>query len=499
MAAATGGGGGWSSLPSLPSKRQYHAMAMTPDGSKLICTGGYDGSNRLDKVDVYEVSTQRWSSLPSMPSKRQYHAMAITPDGSKLICTGGWEGSGFSGGVSDRVDVYELSTQRWSSLPSLPSKRGYHAMAMTPDGSKLICTGGYDGSNRLDKVDVYELSTQRWSSLPSLPSKRQYHAMAMTPDGSKLICTGGTDGSYLDAVISLELPAGFSRLMGVSAGLGVSAVSAGLAGLCVSAVSAGLGVSVGLGVSSMTIPAISLPPFPSGLMSNTEEADAYDEWASKVQAQVDAAGAAVQAKRDAIETAVAASIASATQKQHDVAQEQDRQHQQNVADEERRHREKVAKEERRHREQMAKEEQRYQQEMETHATQHALDISSAEAERDAALADLPAIDNLQDQIRKARQKAMSFRQLHVLQGGSLLDTAPPAAASGGGGAVATAQQIKGREHWASDGARGLDDEKLFTVAPDSAEFQTVAARFAETMPTHQIDTMERVENGVLHE
>lgn len=234
-------------------------------------------------------------------------------------------------------------------------------------------------------------------------------------------------------------------------------------------------------------------------MSNTEEADAYDEWASKVQAQVDAAGAAVQAKRDAIETAVAASIASATQKQHDVAQEQDRQHQQNVAEEERRHREKMAKEERRHREQMAKEEQRYQQQMETHATQHALDISSAEAERDAALADLPAIDNLQDQIRKARQKAMSFRQLHVLQGGSLLDTAPPAAASGGGGAVATAQQIKGREHWASDGARGLDDEKLFTVAPDSAEFQTVAARFAETMPTHQIDTMERVENGVLHE
>lgn len=234
-------------------------------------------------------------------------------------------------------------------------------------------------------------------------------------------------------------------------------------------------------------------------MSNTEEADAYDEWASKVQAQVDAAGAAVQAKRDAIETAVAASIASATQKQHDVAQEQDRQHQQNVADEERRHREKMAKEERRHREQMAKEEQRYQQEMETHATQHALDISRAEAERDAALADLPAIDNLQDQIRKARQKAMSFRQLHVLQGGSLLDTAPPAAASGGGGAVATAQQIKGREHWASDGARGLDDEKLFTVAPDSAEFQTVAARFAETLQTRDVDKIERVENGVLHE
>lgn len=161
-------------------------------------------------------------------------------------------------------------------------------------------------------------------------------------------------------------------------------------------------------------------------MSNTEEADAYDEWASKVQAQVDAAGAAVQAKRDAIKGIAETKCAAATQEQHDVAQEQERQHQQNVADEERRHRE-----------QMAKEEQRYQQQMETHATQHALDISSAEAERDAALADLPAIDNLQDQIRKARQKAMSFRQLHVLQGGSLLDTAPPAAASGGGGAVAS--------------------------------------------------------------
>jgi poly [ADP-ribose] polymerase 7/11/12/13 len=239
-------------------------------------------------------------------------------------------------------------------------------------------------------------------------------------------------------------------------------------------------------------PTFSLPPFPSGLMSNTEEADTYEQWADTVQAQVDAAGAAIQTKRDAIETRVAATVASEARKQHDATQKEERQHQQNVDAEQRRHEQEVDAEQRRH-----------DTALESTDTEHALRISSAEAERDAALAalaDFAPVDAVHTQIQQARRKAMSFRQLHILQGGSILDNAPLPPAAGGGRAVASPpRRIKGRENWASTDAKGLDDEKLFAVAPDSAEFQTVSARFAETMPTRTVDDIQRVENGLLHE
>lgn len=240
-----------------------------------------------------------------------------------------------------------------------------------------------------DRVDVYEFSTQRWSSLPSMPSKRLGHAMAITPDGSKLICTGGSDGSsYLDTVIEYELPDGFSLI-----------------------------------VPRIMIPATTLPPTPLGLMSITEEADAYDKWAHNVQVQVDAAGAAVQANQVAIKTAVAARIASATQEKQDAKQKIEQTHRQNVADEERRHRE-----------EMAKKEQIYQQQLESIDMQCAKDISIVEARQTRLLANLPAIGNFKDQIRKARDRAEAFHNL----------SKSSAAASGGGGAAASSTSSRKR-------------------------------------------------------
>lgn len=56
-----------------------------------------------------------------------------------------------------------------------------------------------------------------------------------------------------------------------------------------------------------------------------------------------------------------------------------------------------------------------------------------------------------------------------------------------------------RKFWASADKKGLEDNKLFAVAAGSVEHNAVATEFAKTMPHATIDTLERVENGYLHE
>lgn len=56
-----------------------------------------------------------------------------------------------------------------------------------------------------------------------------------------------------------------------------------------------------------------------------------------------------------------------------------------------------------------------------------------------------------------------------------------------------------RKYWASAGKKGLEDNRLFTVAAGSVEYNAIATEFAKTLPRATLDKLERVENGYLHE
>jgi hypothetical protein len=62
-----------------------------------------------------------------------------------------------------------------------------------------------------------------------------------------------------------------------------------------------------------------------------------------------------------------------------------------------------------------------------------------------------------------------------------------------------AQIVSERQHWVSEGQRGLDDSKLFAVSASTEEYAQVSARFLASMPNATIVSVERVENGPMHE
>ena len=59
--------------------------------------------------------------------------------------------------------------------------------------------------------------------------------------------------------------------------------------------------------------------------------------------------------------------------------------------------------------------------------------------------------------------------------------------------------LDARGQWASRDQKGLDAIKLFAVPAGEAEYAEISAEFRKTLPSLQVDTIERVENGHQHE
>ena len=83
---------------------------------------------QLDKIAVVDVATAK--QMPAIPVGRNPHALALTPDGTALLCTG------MKGSLS-LIDTITLHERARITLPAV-NLRG---IAITPDGTHAIVTG----------------------------------------------------------------------------------------------------------------------------------------------------------------------------------------------------------------------------------------------------------------------------------------------------------------------------------------------------------------------
>ncbi len=70
-------------------KRTCFVSLIIPDVIDVI--GGYIKGDRLNTLQSYDLTTQKWTTLPPMKEKRQSHAVCI--QGDRIIVAGGHDGS----------------------------------------------------------------------------------------------------------------------------------------------------------------------------------------------------------------------------------------------------------------------------------------------------------------------------------------------------------------------------------------------------------------------
>ena len=154
---------------------------------RIVCVGGWDdGYNVLKTVVVFDFTTNKWASLPDLPSLRADHGTVVLAD-NRIVCVGGEVDES---NILKTVVVFDFTTNKWSSLPDMPSPRVYHGTVVLAD-NRIVCVGGEDDEdNYLKTVVVFDFTTNKWASLPDLPASRTLLRAAVTPDG-QLVCAGG--------------------------------------------------------------------------------------------------------------------------------------------------------------------------------------------------------------------------------------------------------------------------------------------------------------------
>lgn len=177
-------------------------MAVTTVGTKAIFAGGYfndvNGTAQTsDVVDIYDAATDHWSTATLSQARAGATAAAV---GNLAIFAGGSpQGSNQPLSIpleTDAVDIYDASTDHWSTATLSQSRLG---MAATTVGQRVIFAGGFYGLGVVDAVDVYDATANRWST--GQLSEGRFR-IAVTTLGSKALFAGGDLGgsTFTDTV-----------------------------------------------------------------------------------------------------------------------------------------------------------------------------------------------------------------------------------------------------------------------------------------------------------
>jgi N-acetylneuraminic acid mutarotase len=133
-------------------------------GDKIFFAGGRLGEGGNDQhfstVDIYDVSTNKWS-VTNLSQSRAYIASATV--GDKVFFAGGereWPHP-----VSDRIDIYDLGTNTWSTASLSAPRSGLTAVTAN---NRIYFAGGSNqlgGTDNVESiVDIYDNASSAWST-----------------------------------------------------------------------------------------------------------------------------------------------------------------------------------------------------------------------------------------------------------------------------------------------------------------------------------------------
>jgi kelch-like protein 19 len=96
------------------------AFSATIVNKKFVYTfGGYDGQNRLDAIERYNIPESSWELLRVKLKFPLSNCACFCPEKNKVVLFGG----GFSSGFSPYVEQIDVETCEWKTLPIMAEGR----------------------------------------------------------------------------------------------------------------------------------------------------------------------------------------------------------------------------------------------------------------------------------------------------------------------------------------------------------------------------------------
>ncbi|MGH7495551.1 MAG: Kelch repeat-containing protein [bacterium] len=178
----------WNRKEVMPTVRG--ALVAMAYNHKIYAIGGANGANALRVNEAYDPATDTWESLAPMPTAREHLAAAVID--SLIYVVGGRNQNAFGQLTnSSKLEAYSPASNRWYTLPDMPTARGGLAAAAM-DGKLYAFGGEYfgaTGSGVFAQNEEYDPTTGVWREMLALPTPR--HGMQAVAAGDTIFVIGG--------------------------------------------------------------------------------------------------------------------------------------------------------------------------------------------------------------------------------------------------------------------------------------------------------------------
>lgn len=173
----------WEPLPAMPEARAAAGAAVA--AGKAYVAGGVGPSGLATSTLVFDPPAGTWTTAPGLLRPREH--LGVAASGSRVYVVGGRTGTG---NLPD-AEVLDTSTGRWRELADMPTARGGLSAAATAGGF-VVAPGGEDlgpGGSTFPQVEALDVETERWVTLPPMPSPR--HGLGVVAIGDELYTIAG--------------------------------------------------------------------------------------------------------------------------------------------------------------------------------------------------------------------------------------------------------------------------------------------------------------------
>jgi N-acetylneuraminic acid mutarotase len=174
----------WGTLPFAPLERSEVAAARV--GNHIYVVGGFEPTRTSPAVERYDIRRRRWTTVRSMPVAVN-HPTAVA-FGGDLYVHGGYTANLGLTEPTGALQRYDPSRNRWTRLPSSPTARAAHAVAVI--GHRLYAAGGANETGSLRSLEVYDFESRRWARGPRFPPPARNHTTGVASGGRFYVLAG---------------------------------------------------------------------------------------------------------------------------------------------------------------------------------------------------------------------------------------------------------------------------------------------------------------------
>mmetsp|Transcript_63327 Transcript_63327/g.185152 ORF Transcript_63327/g.185152 Transcript_63327/m.185152 type:complete len:416 (+) Transcript_63327:187-1434(+) len=175
-----------------------------PQPNQLYVVGGRDQQqDPLDTVEMFDAWHGRWTTCPSMLSRRAGCAAAVLPEG-RLLVVGGYDGRGIAEGLLASCEAFDPVLQTWElqSAALMRARWGHgcaslHGQVFTVGGCSLPQGAPPDEAlmETLRSCEVYDPTAKAWTPCAELHVARA-GARVVTMGDRYLAAVGGCDDVF---------------------------------------------------------------------------------------------------------------------------------------------------------------------------------------------------------------------------------------------------------------------------------------------------------------